>query len=301
MAKCLVTGSSGFIGRHLTKKLLQENKKVINISRKNKFNSETILLDLEQDDYSKINFTEVQIVYHLAGVAHDLLSDKNNYIELNINATLKLAKIAAKSGVSRFVYLSSVKAEDKSNNNSDCNHFNMSTFSDIYGQTKRQAEKLLLKLGTESSMDVTIVRPSLVYGPCMKGNLRDMYLAIEKGWFPPLPKLNNRRSLVHIDDLVRAIIFIASDHRTKGEIYVVSDGLPHSSREIYEAMCFVLNKPIPSWGIPKLFFQLVSLISPNMQKKIKKLFGNEYYSSDKLFSIGFEPKRVLKEMNETFF
>lgn len=301
MAKCLVTGSSGFIGRHLTKKLLLENNKVINVSRKNKFNSETILLDLELGDYSKINFTDVQIVYHLAGVAHDLFSDKNKYIELNIHATLKLAKIAAKSGVSRFVYVSSVKAEDKSNNNSGYNHLNMNTFSGLYGQTKRQAEKLLLKLAAESSMDVSIVRPSLVYGPHMKGNLRDMYLAIEKGWFPPLPKVNNRRSLVHIDDLVRAIIFIASDQRTKGEIYVVSDGLPHSSREIYEAMCFVLNKPIPSWGIPKLFFQFVSLISPNMQKKINKLFGNEYYSSDKLFSIGFEPKRGLKEMNETFF
>ena len=59
---------------------------------------------------------------------------------------------------------------------------------------------------------------SLVYGPNVKGNLRQMMLGIKNGWFPPLPKMNNKRSMVHIDDVVRAILFVAISDNTKGEI-----------------------------------------------------------------------------------
>ena len=301
MATCLVTGSSGFIGKHLTKKLLLENNKVVNVSRKNLLNSDTILLDLALGDYSKINFNEIHIIYHLAGLAHDTQKDINNYIDLNINATVNLAKVAAKSGVKRFVFLSSIKAEGHSLEGFDNLKLGFDKVSDIYGSSKRQAESLLLKIASETSMDVSIIRPALVYGPSMKGNLRDMLLAIDKGWFPPLPKLDNRRSLIHIDDLIRAIIIISNHNKAKGETFLVSDGLPHSSREIYEAMCYVLKKPIPSWGVPVSIFRLLSLISPTMRKKIDKLLGDEYYPSEKISSIGFVPIRKLKEMNETFF
>ena len=95
----------------------------------------------------------------------------------------------------------------------------------IYGKTKREAELILLEIGRQSGMQVSIVRPSLVYGQGVKGNLRLMLSWIEKGWFPPLPEVNNRRSMIHVDDLVRALLLVAGDDRANGEIYIATDGV----------------------------------------------------------------------------
>ena len=168
----------------------------------------------------------------------------------------------------------------------------------IYGKTKREAELKLLEIGRQSCMHVSIVRPSLVYGPNVKGNLRMMLSAIEKGWFPPLPETGNCRSMIHVDDLVQAILLVAEDGRADGEIFVATDGVPHSSREIYEAMCHVLGKVVPRWSIPKFLFDIVAIAHPQVRHKIEKLLGDECYSSEKLQSLGFKAKRTLKDWTE---
>ena len=171
----------------------------------------------------------------------------------------------------------------------------------IYGKTKREAELKLLEIGRQSGMHVSVVRSSLVYGPSMKGNLGMMFLGIEKGWFPSLPKVANRRSMVHVDDLVKAILLVAKDDRTNGEIFIVTDGVPHSSREIYEVMCKLLGRSIPKWYVPKFIFNFAAFFSLSLRQKVNKLFEDDYYSSEKIQSIGFKPQRSLKEMNETSF
>jgi UDP-glucose 4-epimerase len=150
-------------------------------------------------------------------------------------------------------------------------------------------------------MHVSIIRPSLVYGPDVKGNLQLMLSGIEKKWFPPLPETGNRRSMIHVDDLVRAILFASEDARAKGEIFIATDGTPHSSRELYNAMCSVVGKSIPKWGVPKTLFDIASLVSPRIKYKINKLLGDECYSSAKLEALGFKAKKSLENMNETDF
>jgi len=150
-------------------------------------------------------------------------------------------------------------------------------------------------------MHVSIVRPSLVYGPNVKGNLRSMLSGIEKGWFPPLPETENRRSMIHVDDLVRALLLLTEDERANGEIFIATDGEPHSSREIYNAMCSTLDKSIPKWSVPKFLFDMASLISPRIKYKLNKLLGDECYSSAKLETLGFKAQKTLKDMNETSF
>jgi len=150
-------------------------------------------------------------------------------------------------------------------------------------------------------MDVSIIRPSLVYGPDVKGNLQLMLEGVKEGWFPPLPKTGNRRSMIHVDDLVRAIIMVTEDKRANGEIFIVTDGLPYSSREIYHVMCKISGKSIPKWSVPKVLFDIASLVSPRVKYKINKLLGDECYSSAKLEALGFKPKKSIRDMNETDF
>jgi len=150
-------------------------------------------------------------------------------------------------------------------------------------------------------MHVAIVRPALVYGPEVKGNLQLMRSGIKRGWFPPLPETGNRRSMIHVDDLVRALLFIAENEQANGQIYIATDGRPHSSREIYEAICHSVGKAPRGWSVPKWVFDLVGVMSSKARFKLDKLLGDDYYSSSKLESLGFKAEKNLMDFAQSEF
>jgi nucleoside-diphosphate-sugar epimerase len=275
------------------------------LSRNKQQDYETVVCDLNLDAIPKSALQDVEVVYHLAGFAHDLRETSkiaDLYYKVNVSATVQLANLAVKSGVKRFVFVSSVKAGGCITYSRKCaNEKDQSEPEGIYGETKREAELALLKIGKESGMHVSIVRPSLVYGPGVKGNLQLMLAGIKKGWFPPLPETGNRRSMIHADDLVQAILLVSEDKRANGEIFIATDGTPYSSREIYSTMCSMAGKSIQKWSVPKALFDIASLVSPRIKYKINKLLGDECYSSAKLEALGFKAKKSLKDMNETDF
>jgi UDP-glucose 4-epimerase len=301
MKNCLVTGGTGFIGRRLVS-ALRCNVRLL--SRFHRSNVDTVICDLKKDLIPIDTLIGIDTVFHLAGFAHDMRDASkiaDLYYKVNVSATVQLANLAVESGVKRFVFVSSVKAGGSPPLRVCANEKDQKNTEDVYGKTKREAELALLKIGKESGMHVSIIRPSLVYGPNVRGNLKLMLSGIEKGWFPPLPETGNRRSMIHVDDLVRAILLIVEDKRANGEIFIATDGAPYSSREIYNAMCSVTGKLIPKWSMPKTLFDLASLASPRIKYKINKLLGDECYSSVKLEERGFKAKKSLKDMNETDF
>ena len=297
-----VTGGSGFIGQRLTVALKQLDGEIRVLSRAKHSDYDTIVCDFQSEVIPDHALNNVNTVFHLAGFTHDMrdaskISDF--YYKINVSATVQLANLAVRSGVKRFVFVSSVKAGGSPAPGICANEKDQKNIGDVYGKTKREAELKLLALGKESDMHVSIIRPSLVYGPYVKGNLQLMLSAIDKSWFPPLPETGNRRSMIHVDDLVRAILLVVEDKRANGEIFIATDGVPHSSREIYNAMCGMIGKSIPKWSVPKALFDLASLASPRIKYKINKLLGDECYSSAKLEAFGFKAKKSLKDMNET--
>jgi len=301
-----VTGSSGFIGKRLINALTGSVKQLILVVRN--ADQETIhkqiLFDLIHNNIPQDFFSGVDIVYHLAGCAHDTsrIKDKDYYYKLNVEATINLARLALKNKVKKFIFVSSVKAAGKNSTDKYMSESDRSSPEDWYGVTKYEAEKKLLRLAKNTKMDVVIIRPTLVYGPDVKGNLRSMLSAIQKGWFPPLSKkIKNSRSMVHVDDLVRALIFLVKDDRTSGEIFIVSDGIDYSTRDVYEIMCSISNVKIPRWSIPSSFFKILARINSNLKIKVEKLLDTEKYSSEKLKLLGFKPKKTLKDMNETSY
>ena len=305
MKKFLVTGATGFIGSRLLGLLKTIKCDVRLLARSEVSNYETVVCNLEHDAIPSNTFESVDTVFHLAGFAHDMQDPskvKDLYHEINVNASVKLARLAVESGVKKFVFISSVKAGGGLASSGKCiNESDENDPEGVYGQSKREAELKLLKIGKESEMHVAIIRPSLVYGPNVKGNLQLMLAGIKKGWFPPLPETNNQRSMIHVDDLVRVILLVANDYRANGEIFIATDGVPHSSREIYNAMCNITGKSVSKWYVPKTLFDIVSLLSPRIKYKIDKLLGNECYCSEKLEKLGFKAQKMLKEMNETDF
>jgi len=300
----LITGSTGFIGKRLVNFLDMNNYHIRVISRNAATGRDYIVCDFEKDKIPKSSMTSIDTVFHLAGFAHDMRDASkiaDLYYKVNVSATVQLANLAVKSGVKRFVFVSSVKAGGNPPLGTCANEKDQKNTEDVYGKTKHEAELKLLEIGKESGMHVSVIRPSLVYGPDVKGNLKSMLLGVTKGWFPPLPETGNRRSMIHVDDLVRAISLIAEDKRANGEIFIATDGIPHSSRGIYNAMCNVVGRSVPKWAIPKIIFDIACLASPRIKYKINKLLGDECYSSTKLEALGFKAKKSLQDMNETDF
>ena len=233
-----ISGGTGFVGQKLTTTL--QNKQVgVRLLSRGRKNKDTIVCDLNAECIPSDALIGVDIVFHLAGVAHDMHDASkiaDLYYKVNVDATVQLANLAVKSGVKKFVFVSSVKAGGNPPLGVCVNEKDQRNAEDVYGKTKREAELKLLEVGQVSGMHVSIIRPSLVYGPDVKGNLKLMLSGIKKGWFPPLPETGNKRSMIHVDDLVRAILLVAEDKRANGEIFIATDGAPYSSREIYNAM-----------------------------------------------------------------
>ena len=287
--RVLVTGATGFIGKRLCDLLIKEGHFVRVITRSSTDFHDSVLCDLENDDIPSEAFGDIEVIFHLAGYAHDLSNkgdNKEKYISLNVDVTMKLARLASLSKVRKFIYVSSVKAVNS---------------YEIYGESKRQAEISLLELAVNTAMDISVLRPSLVYGPNVKGNLQAMQSAIKRGWFPPIPKLSNCRSMIHVDDVARSLLFLAVNDKTDGEIYIATDGKTYSSSDIYEEFCILLGKKIPKRRIPLLLLNFLALLSPSLKKKIKKITGNELYDSTKLEDIGFKTIFTLRNFNEKAF
>jgi UDP-glucose 4-epimerase len=301
MRLVFITGATGFIGQRLINAVNGEFRV---LSRVKHPNYKTIVCDLQSEVIPDQALNNVSTVFHLAGFSHDL-RDANKisdlYYKVNVSATVQLAELAVRAGVKKFVFVSSVKAGGDLSLGECSSETDQGDPEGVYGKTKREAEFKLLEIGKESGMHVSIIRPSLVYGPNVKGNLKLMLSGIKKGWFPPLPETGNKRSMIHVDDLVRAILLVAEDKRANGEIFIATDGVPHSSREIFNSMCDLVGKSIPKWSVPKILFDFASLIRPRIKYQINKLLGDECYSSAKLVALGFKAKKSLKDMNETDF
>jgi len=302
--KALVTGATGFIGLKLIKALEDCGYSIRILSRNNNLDYDTVICDLQNEKIPQSALDSVDVIFHLAGHAHDLASDsiqEKIYYDVNLGGTVKLIKIAVQKKVRKFIYVSSVKAGGVPGFGVCASENDQGEPEGIYGKTKREAELKLLKIGEESDIYLSIIRPSLVYGPNVKGNLQLMLSGIKKGWFLPLPETNNKISMIHVDDLVRAILLVVDDDRANGEIFIATDGTPYSSREIYNFMSSALGKPNPKWSVPKSFFDVASLIIPRIRYKLNKLLGDKCYSSAKLEALGFKAKKSLKDMNETDF
>jgi len=309
LGKVLVTGASGLVGKHLVRSFSLSSEggecsEVSILSRRPNSYYKTIVCDLEFEAIPPTALDDIDTVFHLAGYTHDLQQSESvadHYQALNVDATARLVTLAASSGVQRFVFVSSVKAGGDAISGRCVKEEDQNEPVDIYGRTKREAELKILEIGQQSGMHVSVIRPSLVYGPGVKGNLALMQAGVKKGWFPPLPETGNRRSMIHVDDLVRALVFVAENKQANGQIYIATDGTPHSSREIYEAVSLSVSRAPRSWSVPKWLFDIVSMVSAKIRFKLDKLLGDECYSPAKLEALGFKAEKSLMDFARSDF
>ena len=153
----------------------------------------------------------MEVVVHLAARVHKINDNHSNreieYKKVNCDATLALARLAAEAGVKRFIFLSSIKVNGETTdaNNPFTADDDMHVPDDPYALSKYEAEQGLLALAKKTNMDVVIIRPPLIYGPGVKGNFSVMMKWVNRPVPLPFGAINNKRSLIALDNLVSFI------------------------------------------------------------------------------------------------
>ena len=251
--RILVTGATGFLGSALVKYLVTKPHYNIAAAIRNK--EVDITSDYESISVGNIQkntvWTEalsgVDVVIHTAARVHMMSEASLNPLEefrrVNTKGTLNLAKQAAKSGIKRFIYISSIKVNGEITlPSSPFTPDDIFIPTDLYALSKYQAEQGLLKLAKETQMEVVIIRPPLVYGPNVKANFLSMMKWLYKSVPLPFSSIHNKRSLVALDNLVDLILTCIAHPTAANQVFLVSDGEDLSTTELLNRVAIALGK-----------------------------------------------------------
>lgn len=233
--RVLVTGANGFIGQAVCADLQSRGYRVLGAIRKTPDAHQPaevnclVMGNIDERTDWKVALSGIDSVLHLAARVHMMretaVDPLAEFRRANVALTLNLARQAALAGVRRFVFVSSVKVNgERTPIGQPFTAEDVPQPLDPYGISKLEAEQALMQLAEQTGLEVVIIRPVLVYGPGVKANFHEMMRWVLKGVPLPLGALDNRRSLVALDNLVDFIATCLSHPAAANQTFLVSDG-----------------------------------------------------------------------------
>jgi nucleoside-diphosphate-sugar epimerase len=245
-----ITGVSGFVGRWLAAKLIDSQYVVRGIVRSQSRRSETPFeTEVTGDIDGKTDWVRalrgVDVVIHLAARTHTALDhagkDLWQFRPLNVDGTRSLAEAAARAGVRRLLFLSSIKVNGEETAHRPFRSSDTPAPEDAYGVSKWEAEGALAVIAHATGLEVVIVRSPMVYGPGAKGNFPRLVRSVHRGVPLPLRSIRNRRSLVGIDNLVDLLVHCVPHSAAAGQTFLVSDGHDVSTPDLIRGIARALG------------------------------------------------------------
>lgn len=300
----LITGANGFVGKPLCAELRRQGHSVRAALR----SASTPVEDVEvvvtgaidgETDWADA-LLGVDVVIHLAARVHVMKETAADplaeFLKVNLHGTANLAQQAARAGVKRLVYVSSIKVNgERTTESRPFVESDEPDPQDAYGVSKWQAEQALRRIAHETGLQVVIVRPPLVYGPGVKGNFISLLAAIDKGIPLPLAGANNARSLVYVGNLVDALIVCATHPASAGQVYLVRDGEDVSTAMLVDEIAGALGRSNHSFYFPPGLLRAAAAVL-GRSEQIARLFGSLRVSDAKIRSeLGWVPPYALEQ------
>ncbi|MEO1436741.1 MAG: NAD-dependent epimerase/dehydratase family protein, partial [Bacteroidota bacterium] len=251
----LLTGASGFIGL----RYLEYND--------GKYPIRTV--SLQRTAVESVDFTAITTVIHMAGMAHQMQKiDDQIYFDVNFHLTQAFADAAKKAGVRHFIFFSTIKVFGEHHTEVLTLDTPCEPINDPYGQSKLDAERYLQEIQSDDFV-VSIIRPPLVYGPRVKGNLiRFLHLG-DKSFPLPFGGIKNRRTMVFLDNLIELCNHL-SEQPVSG-VFLAGDREPVSTTDLIRTIRTQMGKSPGLFPFPKPFIALLKMVKPEFAIR---LFGS---------------------------
>ncbi|MCA0985187.1 NAD-dependent epimerase/dehydratase family protein [Halobacillus yeomjeoni] len=283
MKKILITGKNSYVGNSLKKWL---------INHSNRYEIHT--LSLRCESWKEEDFSIYDVVFHVAGIAH-VSSDprmEEEYYRVNRDLTINVAKKAKDDGVAQFIFMSSIIVYgDSSFNEMVIDHNTVPNPSNYYGKSKLQAEEGIKSL-EDKDYNIVIIRPPMIYGKGSKGNYPKLASVARK--VPLFPNVENKRSMLHIDNLTE-LIRILIDREDCGMFFPQNEEYVNTS-EMVRLIAEAHGKRI---RLTKVFNPVLKILGLKVEI-INKVFGNLIYEkSMSEYKVNYQIRNLQKTIELT--
>ncbi len=274
--RCLVTGAGGFVGRAMTARLVAEGGDVVAALRRaaDLPGRVAVVGDIDGNTDWSAALAGVDAVVHLAARVHVMRERARDplaeFRRVNVAGSVNLARQAAAAGVRRFVYVSTVKVLGGEGRFDDASP---PAPADPYSISKREAEERLFAVGEESGMEIVVLRPPLVYGPGVGGNFLRLMRLVATGAPMPFGLVENRRSMICLENLVDALYLCLSAERAAGRAWLVSDGEPVSTARLLRGLAHAMGRPCRLLPVPPSLLVMTAKLA-GLGREISRLTGS---------------------------
>lgn len=279
--KPVITGASGFIGRHLTP-LLPD---AVALSR----------ADFDQNDAELARrCAGADVLIHLAGRAHrhdEAAGIVPMYHAENVLLTRRVLEIARQSNIPHVIFLSTIGVHGSHTGDTAFSERSRFQPETPYAHSKVEAETAVIDFCGEHGMFWTILRPTLVYGDDAPGNIGMLQKMLRKNLPLPFGALRNRRSLISVENLCDVILRCANSVHARNQVYVVSDGIERSTPELVTMMAQRLNVTPRLFAVPVILLKAAALLT-GRAKRLAPLWNDLRVDNTKAVTqLGWSPKQ----------
>lgn len=261
----LVTGASGFVGRHFVQAAAGMGIRVRAALRKPGDCHSTgiesaVVGEIAADTDWDWAMAGVDTVVHCAARVHQINDSSADplaaFRRSNVDGTLALGRAAARQGVRRFVFVSSIKVNgERTLPGVPFRPNDAVAPDDPYGISKWEAEQGLREIARETGLEVAIIRPVLVYGPGVKANFLSMMRWVDRGLPLPLGAVPNRRSLISVDNLSSLMLTCVHHPNAANQTFLASDGFDLSTTDLLRRVARSLGRPSRLIPVPVAVLQ----------------------------------------------